>query len=121
MGNKMINIIASFLFLILFVTIVFQYTARYVYNYRVNDSGIKIVVLGTLPIIRMPFSDIIEIRKISLKEALLANEFSTLRFGNRILGDIVLIRKSKGLFKTIIITPDNSEMFINDVNQHRKP
>jgi hypothetical protein len=66
----------------------------------------------------MPFSDIIEIRKISLKEALLANEFSTLRFGNRIWGGIVLIRKANGLFKTIVITPDNPEMFINNVNQH---
>ena len=66
---------------------------------------------------RMPFTDIVEIRKMSFKESLLANEFSTLRFGNRIWGDIILIRKSKGLFKNIMITPDNSEMFINDVNQ----
>ena len=113
----MINIIAGFLLLILLATILFQYSARHVYNYEINESDIKIVLFGTLPIVRLPFSDIIEVREISFKEAL-TNNFFALRFGNRVWGSIVLIRKSTGLFKSIIITPDNYETFMNDVNQH---
>ena|SRR5208282_3433658 len=116
----MINIIVALIFLILFATILFQYTARYIYNYRVCNSGIKIVIFGMFPVISINYLDILEIRRITFKEALRLNQLSTLRLGNRMWGNIVLIKKSTGFFRTIIITPDNSETFMNDVNQQIK-
>jgi len=72
------------------------------------------------PVISINYLDILEIRRITFKEALRLNQLSTLRLGNRMWGNIVLIKKSTGFFRTIIITPDNSETFMNDVNQQIK-
>ena len=67
---------------------------------------------------RVRFRDVTEIRKITYKEAILRLSPLTLHFGNRLWGDIVLIKKSKGLNRSLVITPDNAERFIDDVKRH---
>lgn len=94
----------------------FQVISRYIYNYKISKNSIKIVLFGKIPLFRIPFSNIMEIRKISFKEALSNDEyFLALRFGNRMWGECVLIRKKKGLFKVILITPDKADEFISKV------
>lgn len=117
MDNKMTNIIPiiAFILLLLFAIVFFQYTARYVYNYVINDTGIVIVLFGKIPLKRMDFNNIAEIRKTSYKETF--SMVSALRFGNRIWGDIVLVRQKKGIIKTVLITPDNADKFIFGVQQ----
>jgi len=47
-----------------------------------------------------------------------------LKFGNRLWGDCVVIQKKSGLFRSVIITPDNPEEFIKSVQeakQHVQP
>jgi len=101
-----------------------------VYNYRITDVGISIVFFGTIPVMRIYFTDIIQIKKLSYIELLPFNKktnhgaLSALKFGNRLWGETVLIRKYKGLFfKTIVITPDHADNFISEVMRHigKKP
>ena len=121
-GDKMTNLILIILFvsLIACVVLLFQYAGRYVYNYEIKETGVEIVLFGKIPLKRMDFNNIVEIRKTTYKETMPfknAEMFSTLRFGNRIWGDIVLVRLKKGFVKAVLITPDNADRFINDVQQ----
>ena len=116
MGNKMIKIIVVSVFLASFSFLMFQAFGRYLYSYTISKDSIRVVLFGKIPLFRIPFSNIAEIRKISFKEALIDIEyFSTLRFGNRIWGDGVLIRRKEGFFKIIVITPDNADEFISKI------
>lgn len=112
----MINIIAAIICLLIATILLAQFTLRYIYNYQISDTGIEIVLFSRVPVKKIYFSNIEEIRKLSFKETLLL--FSALRFGNRVYGDIVLIRQRKGLVKTILITPDNADRFVGEVLQH---
>lgn len=108
--------IIAFLLLLLFAVMFFQYTGRYLYNYVIKDTGIVIALFGKIPLKHMNFNNIAEIRKTSYKETF--SMVSALRFGNRIWGDIVLVRQKKGIIKTVLITPDNADKFILEV-QHQ--
>lgn len=105
---------------ILFGFIVFHYAARYVYSYKIRESCIEIVLFGKIPLMRLHFNNIVEIKKTSFKEILVVKSvemFMALRLGNRILGEVVLVRQKKGLIRAIIITPDNADKFIQEVLQ----
>jgi hypothetical protein len=66
---------------------------RSIYQCRINDVGIEVVLFGKIPIRRVLFSNIVEVRKISFKESLRSKYiFKALRFGIYGVGSgIVLI------------------------------
>jgi len=103
---------------VLSLILFFQYIGRFIYSYRTNGSGIKVVLFGFITTLSIEYADIVEIRKISFREACFGTGFLTLRYGNRLWGDIVLIRKSRGFFHSIVITPDNTEEFISEVQRN---
>jgi len=112
----MITIIVALCFLTILSCLIFQFLGRYLYDYRISKTCIKIVLLAKIPLFRIPFSNIIEIRKISFKEGLGNDDsYSALKFGNRIWGEGVLIRRKKGLFKKVLITPDKPDEFISKI------
>jgi hypothetical protein len=114
----MIKIIIAFVFLAIFSCLIFQAFARYFYNYKISKDSIRIVLLEKITLFRISFSNIIEIKKISFKEALSNDEyFWALKFGNRIWGEGVLIRRKKGFLKMILITPDRADEFISKVER----
>jgi hypothetical protein len=89
--------------------LLFQFAGRYVYNYRITNFGIEIVMFSRFPLKRIAFSNISEIKiSSSLKEML---PFKAVAFGNRIWGQPVLVHQKKGIFRTIFITPDNSAIY----------
>ena len=96
----MINIIIIICFLLV-VILIFQFFLRFVYNFKVTNSGIVFTLFRVLPIWIIPFADIVEIKKVSVKDILKSNDWRVLfsfGFGNRIWGDIVMIKKRKGIF-----------------------
>ncbi|MBF0330143.1 MAG: hypothetical protein HQL10_13395 [Nitrospirae bacterium] len=112
--------IAGFVLLLLFTALLFQSMARYVYNYKIGKTGIEIALFGKIPLKRIPFDNISEIKKTSYKETFFTKStemFLALRFGNRIWGEIVLVRQRKGFIKIVLITPDNADGFIQEVLQ----
>lgn len=115
-----IVLVIVFLLLIIITALLFQYAGHYAYNYKIREAGIEIALFGKIPLKRILFCNIAEIKKISYKETLpfkSAEMFSALRFGNRILGEIVLVRQKKGITKIVLLTPDNANIFIHEVQQ----
>ncbi len=108
----MIDVIVAFIFLLILA----QFIGRYIINYQIRDTAIEIVYFGIIPIMRIPYNNIAEIRKVTFIEASLM--FFPLRFGNRFWGTIVAVRKKKGILKIIVITPDNPDRFISETLQH---
>ena len=88
---------------------------RFIYDYRINDRAIEVLLFRLIPLYRLPFDNIESIKKISLREAGLGG--FTIRLGNRIMGARLLITKKRGLFKKIIITPDKIDEFINELER----
>ena len=113
-------LIIVFVLLIISTALLFQYAGRYAYNYKIREAGIEIALFGKIPMKRIHFNNIVEIRKTSFKETLpfkSAEMFSALRFGNRIWGEIVLVRQKEGITKIVLISPDNADGFIHEVQQ----
>jgi len=90
---------------------------RYLYNYRIANESIQIVIFKVIPVRRLLFNNISEIRKISRKE-ISWNPFESEKWGNRLFGDIVLVRKKSGLIKSLLITPDDADAFIKEAQKH---
>ncbi|WP_284321699.1 hypothetical protein [Dyella acidisoli] len=88
-------------------------TLRFVYDYRVKNHSIEIVLFRALPIYRIPVDNIDLIQKSSWLGLGIGG--AALRFGNRIFGTCVLVRRRSGLFRRIVITPEDADKFINDV------
>lgn len=96
-----------------FVLFAVIFGLRFVYDYRIENRAIEIVLFHLVPIYRLPFEDIELIRKTSWSE--LGVGGITIRFGNRFAGQCVLIQKRNGWFRRIVITPNNADEFIGQV------
>ena len=106
----------------IFFYLYFQYVSPYIVRYQFTDDCIIKYILHIIPIFKLRYSTVLEIRKITyfeLVNPLTYNFLPTLSLGYRIWGgEIVLIRTAQGFFRNIIITPDNAEEFIHTVKSH---
>jgi hypothetical protein len=109
-------IVACFLALSVLVG---QFVLRFIYSYDIKGGAIRILLFSAIPIIRIPISQVVEVTRPPTGEFWL-NPFHALRFGNRLIGNAVLIRKKRGLIKSIIITPDNPDRFIDQCNSEKR-
>jgi hypothetical protein len=89
------------------------YILRFVYDYRVKNNSIEFVLFRALPFYRIPVDNIDSIQKTSWLRLGIGG--FTLRFGNRVFGTCVLVHKQRGLFRRIVITPEDADKFVNDV------
>ena len=89
-----------------------QYMWRCIYGYRITETGVEVVLFGRTPIMRMPFEDIAEIRKLRILEWL---RVGTLGLRSKFLGPTVLIRRRRGLLLNVLITTDGADEFVQDV------
>lgn len=102
---------------IIFVTVSIlyaQYIVKYIYNYRIKNNEIQIVLFNKIPLKRIHYKDIECIIKMDQQYPSL-NMIGAQAWGNRIWGDFVLIKRYKGILKQIIITPDKADDFIEEV------
>jgi hypothetical protein len=83
---------------------------RFVYGYRIEDRDVAIVLFHVLPLYRIPFDNIEEIRKASLPE--LATGGFAMRLGNRLTWQGVLIVKRSGWPRRTVITPSDPDAFV---------
>lgn len=90
------------------------YMLRFVYGYRLKNGTIQVTLFHVLPLYWIRVDDIETIRKASSwRELGIAD--TTLRMGNRLFGDAVLIGKRKGLVRRVVITPPDANAFISQV------
>lgn len=96
----------------------------FIYDYRLVDSSVEILLFRLIPIRRILFRDIAEIRVVPWKELFSFPRSLPLYFseswGNRLWRPAVLIRKSRGLSRYIILTPKDTNAFIRFVEEQRR-
>jgi len=91
-----------------------QLFGRYILNYHLTEESLKIVLFGFISVLSVPYRDIAIVQLASFRDAI--NPWSSWRFGNRIVGTGVLIKKKKfGIFYRLIVTPDDPARFVSDV------
>lgn len=114
MGDGMhVNPVVGVVGAVLGIFLVFQFGRRLIYDYRITDGGIDIVLFRALPIWRIPFDDIESVRIASWKELNLG--FTTLHLGNRFTSRYLLIKKRGGWFRHVAITPVDAEKFASQI------
>lgn len=91
------------------------YCLRFLYDYRVREDSIEVLLFRLIPIYRIRIQNIESIDVIGWRE--LGVGVFTLRLGNRlVLHDMVLIRK-RGFIRSIVITPSNPYDFVAQVRR----
>jgi hypothetical protein len=102
------------------LALAFQCWGRHLYNYRVRERGIEIVVLGRIVAWRLRFDDITSIRKVSFVETWRFRDPAvvfSLRLGNRLWGDGALVQRRRGCLRAVLMSPDDVEAFVADGNR----
>jgi hypothetical protein len=83
-----------------------QFLLRFIYSYDIKGGAIRILLFYAIPMIRIPISQVVKVTRPSTVELWL-NPFCAVGFGNRLIGNAVLVQKKRGLIKSIIITPND--------------
>lgn len=113
---EIVKITIAFTLFVIFCTLAFQILGRYIFNYRITNDSLQFVVFGKVPYMYIKLANIAEIREVSFKEATFEKSMAW-RCGNRLWGRGILIRRRKGIIKTILITPDNVDEFISKIRE----
>lgn len=102
----------------------FQIGGRYLIKYRIDDKAVRILFFGVLSMKSVALKDIREVKRLSPKElycdtfVLRSPEmFFAQRWGNRFWGEGVLISKKAGLFKNVLLTPDDVGTFVQTIQE----
>ena len=83
-------------------------------KYRITDNSIEYTLFGRIHVWKSSFDDISDIQIISFARLWVT---PSLRLMNQSFAQYVLVRKRRGIFRAVVITPDNPEEFINIVQQ----
>lgn len=84
------------------------------YDYAIEADGIRTRIFG-ITVSTIAIADITSVSKISWFEVVLCP--IVLKLGNRPFAPGVLIRKSRGIFRKVIITPQNPDGFIEGLRR----
>lgn len=85
------------------------YGLRFLYDYRLEDHGVVVKVLGCIRLTTFRFDKMDDIRVVRWFELGIGG--AVLRLGNRLGGTCVLLTMNKGLFRRIVITPRDAVSF----------
>ena len=86
----------------------------FLYDYAIGGDAIKIRLFGWFSVYSIKYTAIESLLELGWRD--LPPDFTTLRLGNRLAGNCVLIVTSRGLFRRIALTPRDACEFVNDVN-----
>lgn len=95
---------------------------RLIYDYRILDDGIGLVLFRSFNIWKIPYDEISDIREVIWNKGVAAQDISwfALKLGNRLQGNFVLLRRKKGLLKEIHLTPRDVDQFVSTVVSRMK-
>lgn len=116
---EIVKITIAFVLFVISVTVAFQVLGRYIFNYRITKDSLQFVVFRKVPYMYIKLANIAEIREVTFKEATFEKSL-VWRCGNRLWGRIILIRRKKGIIKTILVTPDIADEFISKIRERIK-
>src|SRR5271166_6625394 len=78
-------------------------------KYRITNDSIEFVLFGKLRVWRSFFEDIREIRLVSFSEMQTGLAIGLM---NRPFAQYVLVRRRRGIFRAVVITPDQPQEFV---------
>jgi hypothetical protein len=85
-------------------------------RYQLGRDRLEVRVAGAVPIFRVPYNQIESIGRPDLSDFLLA-----LRLPNRLLGPFVVIRRSSGTFRRVILSAADPDEFLRELGQRVLP
>jgi hypothetical protein len=110
--------IACFVGFLIVAIVVLQFAGPYLYQYRLGDQRLEVKLFGLVPILVLYFSDISEAKVLSGSQ--LFNPWGGVRFANRVFAvRPVQIRRKKGLLRSVILTPDDPESLVAEINRRK--
>lgn len=119
-----IEMIAAFVVLTPVTLFLMQYTHPLLYDYRMTDDAIVFVLFGGIPIKRIPFSNVANVRRASWWELVPCDNLETacaLWVVNRPFRPLVVVRRKKGAVKAIVISPRDADGFVREVRRRMPP
>ncbi|HUB66464.1 MAG TPA: hypothetical protein VL981_03145 [Candidatus Methylacidiphilales bacterium] len=112
------NAILAILIASTFAFTIWQYGLRLFYGYRITKSAIEIRALGILTIKKFRLDDILEIWLATFMDLVPfcnPKALGVFRWGNRLFGDILILRLKHHMFNYVSLTPDNTEQFLKEI------
>jgi len=103
--------------------LILQYGLRCLYGYNISRNGLEFKVFRLLVVKTIPFKEIVSAEVLPPVKVFPWTSFKmffALRLGNRIWGDFVLIERDRGIFRRIILTPENGSEFIDSIRTSRE-
>jgi hypothetical protein len=100
---------------VLLTFVILQFALRFIYSYDIKNGAIRIVLFSVIPVARIPISGVVQVACASPR-SLWLNPWYALRLGNRLFGAAILIKRRRGLIRSIVITPDDPDRFIEQCN-----
>jgi hypothetical protein len=97
----------------------FHLFGRWVYGYRLGSTSIEILLFNAIPIWRIPYSEVVRVEELSLKQTLKPS-LRVLRLGNRI-GRVVSVQRRSGVVREVLLTPNNPSVFALELRERVHP
>ncbi len=114
----MIAIVIAGLVLVTIVLGASQFLGPRCGKYRLSDDAIEFVMFGKLRVWRSYFADISDIRPVSFGTLFV---YPALHLMNRPFGQYVLIFRRRGVFRWVLITPDQPEEVVRFIREKIGP
>jgi hypothetical protein len=95
------------------MVIFLHFFPRYLNQYRLSDTEIEFIVFGKV-LWKVPYNEVLSIEPISIGKALLT---PSLHFASRPFSQHVLLRRKKGIFRSVLMTPEKPDEFLSMVRQ----
>lgn len=93
-----------------------QFVLPLLVRYRFGRDRLEVRLADLVLIFSIPYAQIESIGTPQLADSLLA-----LRLPNRLLGPFVVIRRSSGAFRRVILSATNPDQFLHDLGQRLVP
>jgi|SRR3989338_5966991 len=98
--------------LVIIVAIIF---VRFLFRYKISEEFLEIYLFRIIPLLKIPYGDIKEIYQPTLVES--ASNFAW-HCENKFHYKRIVIKRTKGMFPNVFITPDNPMEFIEKIKQN---
>lgn len=116
---SMIGEVVEALIVIPCFIVIFLFAPRLILDYEFDALGVRVVLFGRYSIMFVPLADITEVQIVKPFGPCSANPFTTISFKNRIWmwNDGVMIRRRRGFFRNVFITPEDPQAFVDYLNR----
>jgi hypothetical protein len=85
-----------------------QLFCPYFYDVKLGGAAVEIVIFKRFVVLRIPYDEIAAVERVSFMRAIFS--FS-LGLANRPFGEFILLHRTRGFFRRILVTPSRSDEF----------